>query len=161
MNDSEPTSARPNGPGSLPGWLERMVHLMDEAVRVPGTRFRFGLDAVAGFLVPGLGDALANVTNVLLVVHAVRHGVPAPVLLRMGINALLDSLWAAVPLLGDIGDAWFKANRRNYALLQRYAQERRARFSDWLVVGLVFGLLTLAIALPLVLAGWALYSLLN
>ncbi len=151
----------PRDPAQLPAWFGRMVRVMDDAVRVPGTNFRFGLDAVLGLLIPGIGDAVSNLTNVFLIAFALRHGVPAPIVLRMGINALLDALWAAIPLLGDVGDAWFKANRRNYELLQRYAQERRVRRGDWGLVVVVFSLLLLALALPLILAGWALHAILS
>ena len=160
MNAASPT-ASPRAPAQLPVWFGRMVKVMDDAVRVPGTNFRFGLDAVLGLLIPGFGDAVANLTNVFLVGFALRHGVPAPIVVRMGLNALLDAVLGAIPLFGDAADAWFKANRRNYELLQRYAQERRVRRGDWALVAVVLSLLLLAFALPMFLAGWALYAVLT
>jgi hypothetical protein len=54
----------------------------------------------------------------------------------MGVNIALDYLIGLVPLLGDLGDFAFKANRRNLALLRRHAlAKRKASAGDYLVVG--------------------------
>jgi hypothetical protein len=68
-------------------------------------------------------------------------------------NLGLDMLFAAVPLLGDLFDAGFKANTRNMALLQRHLdrpEEAHAASRTFLVVVLgavlvlVLGTATLA-----------------
>ena len=38
-------------------WMRRLAWLLDGSARLPGTRFRFGLNSVIG-LVPGGGDAV-------------------------------------------------------------------------------------------------------
>ena len=40
--------------------------------------------------------------------------------MRMGRNVLLDLAVGAIPLVGDLFDLGFKANRRNIALLKQY-----------------------------------------
>jgi hypothetical protein len=101
--------------------LRRWAVLLDSAFRVPGTRIRFGLDAIVG-LIPGVGDLSAPVFAVLLLVHAVRMRLPAIVQARMVLNAGLDALLGLVPILGDLADVGFKANLRNLALLERHAR---------------------------------------
>ena len=54
-------------------------------------------------------------------------GAPASLLARMGWNLLVDVVVGAVPFLGDLFDAGFKANMRNLALLDRHAQARDSR----------------------------------
>lgn len=106
-------------PSPLVARLRRFVHLWDEAVRVPGTRFTVGLDALLG-LVPGLGDVLGGVAAAAVLVASLRAGVPPAVALRMLLNILVDVVVGAVPLVGDVFDAGFRANRRNVTLLERW-----------------------------------------
>lgn len=100
--------------------LRAITRVMDEAVRIPGTRFRFGLDGLAG-LIPGVGDALTAGISGYALLAAARTGAPASVLARMAGNILLDTIVGAVPVLGDLFDLGFKANRRNLRILERFA----------------------------------------
>jgi hypothetical protein len=79
----------------------------------------------------------------------------------MGWNLLVDVVVGAVPLLGDLFDAGFKANLRNLALLDRHVQSparsRRAsrRFVAVLVL-LLFLVVVGAVALAVFLVQLAL-----
>lgn len=99
--------------------LERLADLMDSRFRVPGTDIRFGLDAVLG-LVPGVGDGLVSLPGVYIIVRAHRMGAPFLLLSRMALNLTIDLVVGAIPLLGDLFDVGFRANRRNVALLRRH-----------------------------------------
>jgi hypothetical protein len=128
---------------SDPAGLRRgraLARVLDDLVRIPGTRFRIGLDPLLG-LVPGLGDWLGWAAASDLLITAARLGVPAPVLLRMGANTALDALVGVIPLLGDAFDIGWKANRRNLKLLERYVgdPERTTRASRALVIGVLAG----------------------
>jgi hypothetical protein len=128
--------------------------VMDDFLRVPGTRFKFGLDPLIG-LIPGIGDTASAVTSALSLIYAARCGLPKIVLARMGLNILINEVIGIVPGVGDAFSFWFKSNKRNYELLQRYwsappGQPRQARRSDWIFVGAILGLLVL-----IVLAGIA------
>lgn len=116
--------------------LRRWAFLLDNAFGIPGTRLRVGLDPILGLL-PGVGDLATPIFSVLLFVHAARVGVPRIVLARMVLNAAIDGVVGAVPVLGDLFDAGWKANARNLALLERHATPgaRRSTAGDWLVVG--------------------------
>ena len=93
--------------------------LLDDAVRVPGTRFRFGLDPVLG-LVPGAGDLASTLLSLYVVVEAVRLGLPAPTIAKMLAIVALDALLGSIPAIGVVFDAVFKANRRNLAILEAH-----------------------------------------
>lgn len=100
--------------------VERLVDLMDQRYRVPGTDIRFGLDALIG-LVPGIGDFVGMLIGLAVLFEALRLRAPWLVVARMIANLWLDAMVGAIPLVGDVWDFWFKANRRNLRLLQRYA----------------------------------------
>jgi hypothetical protein len=139
MNDDEAVRRR----------LQRFAWLLDNSIPLPGTRFRIGLDAILG-LVPGLGDVLGVLLSTYIVREAARLGAPRSVLTHMAWNVAVEGVVGMVPFLGDVFDAVWKANQRNYALLERHLADPRgaARSSRWFV-----GLLTIGIvAFVLVLA---------
>lgn len=98
---------------------ERIARLMDDRFRLPGTRFRFGLDALVG-LVPGVGDIAMAAVSVLILHQAWRAGAPRGLLLTMAGNVAIDTITGVVPVAGDVFDFTFKANRRNARLLKAY-----------------------------------------
>ena len=117
--------------------LRRLVRVWDEAVRVPGTRFAVGLDALVG-LVPGLGDALGALVAGSVLVAALRAGVPAAVAVRMLLNIVFDACVGAIPVAGDVFDAAFRANARNVALFERWlAEPARAERGSRVALGAV------------------------
>src|SRR5688500_19829396 len=83
--------------------LRALSRLLDSAFVIPGTRYRFGLDALIG-LVPGLGDAVSAVFSSYLVLQASRLGAPRSVVTRMIANIGLDTLVGWIPILGDLFD---------------------------------------------------------
>jgi hypothetical protein len=122
--------------------LDRLAWLMDQAIPIPGTNLRVGLDAVIGLL-PGGGDFLTGLIQTGIVLTAVHHyRVPRAVAARMAANVLLDTTLGAIPFVGDAFDAVFKANTRNLKLLGevRELQKRGAPVpaapSVWYLVGI-------------------------
>jgi len=133
---------------------------MDDLFRVPVLGWRFGLDALIG-LIPGLGDTGTTLVSFYVLAAAVRHGVPKITLLRMGMNIGIDYVLGALPVVGDVADAWWKSNQKNIALLRRgatvSAEEARAgKLSDWIFVG---GIIVLLIVLAIGSAVVSLYLL--
>jgi hypothetical protein len=104
--------------------LEALASLMDSALVVPGTNFRFGIDALVG-LVPGIGDILTTVISLYIVSEARALGAPKHVIARMVANVAVDGLWGVVPLVGDAFDLMWRANRRNAALLKKHLAKER------------------------------------
>jgi hypothetical protein len=114
---------------------------MDDLLRVPGTKLRFGLDPIIG-LVPGIGDVTSAIISAFAFVHAARSGVPKILLARMAMNILINELVGIIPGVGDAFSFWFKSNARNYDLLRRYsAAPSRSRRGDWIFVITVLSLL--------------------
>ena len=105
-------------------WVEHIARLMDSQFRLPGTRFRFGLDPLLNFI-PLVGDLSGTVVSVALLLTMLRHGASGAVVVRMALNILIDTVVGAIPLLGNVFDFTFKSNERNVALLRRHYAEGR------------------------------------
>ena len=134
--------------------VRQLARLLDEAVRVPGTNIRFGLDAILG-LIPGAGDVAGGILSAFMILQAGRLGAPRSVLARMVMNVAIDSIVGAVPILGDLFDVGWKSNTRNAALLERYAERPQAtrRASRLAVAAAVAAVLVIVVVMvALVLA---------
>jgi hypothetical protein len=107
------------------------------------------VDPIVGLLVPGAGDLASSLAGLYVVGVAARRRLPAVVIARMFLNLAIDSAVGAIPLAGDAFDLFFKANRRNLALLERRWARGRAAFADWVVVIGAARLFVLAVALPI------------
>jgi hypothetical protein len=105
--------------------LRTLSRLLDNAFVIPGTRYRFGLDALIG-LVPGLGDAASAIFSGYIILEASRLGAPKSVVTRMIGNVALDTLVGWVPILGDLFDVAWKSNLRNMTLLETHLQQPAA-----------------------------------
>jgi len=138
--------------------VERLAWLLDNAFPVPGLKFRIGLDALLG-LIPGFGDAAGVILSSYIVHEAWRLGVPKSVLVRMWLNVVIEGVVGAIPLLGDLFDAAWKANMRNVALLEGHLRHprRTAAASRMLIAGLVITVIVIvacAIAIGWVIVRW-------
>jgi len=149
-------------PASLPGWAERWVRVLDDGLRIPGTSLRFGLDAVLGLFLPEVGDVIAAVSGLSLIWLAIRQHAPKRVIARMLLNLALDALIGAIPVLGDVFDFGFKANRRNLDLLKAHTRGTNEPLQvgalgyAWLAFAVLVMLCSLAVPLTVgvLLARW-------
>lgn len=116
--------------------LAALSFLLDRAFRVPGTRWRFGLDALVG-LIPGLGDIVGSLIGAYSLWIARQIGAPVAVQARMVMNLAIDGVLGLVPVIGDLFDFVFKANTRNHALLENWLKSpHQIRRSSWAVLGM-------------------------
>jgi hypothetical protein len=134
----------------------KLVRWMDDLVRVPGTRFGIGLDAILGFFVPVLGDLVTGAASIAVITAAQRRGVPRIVLVRMLLNVGIDVLAGMVPVVGDAFDLLWRANVRNLELLERHQGELepRARKSDYMVVTAAVALAIAGVLAPIMALVW-------
>jgi hypothetical protein len=141
--------------------LDLLSRVLDTWFRIPGTNIRFGLDGIVGFI-PGIGDVLGGLASCIIVLAAYFRGVAMITIARMVANLAIEVVVGLVPVLGNLFDIGWRANRRNYHLLERsLAAPRRDTWRDWLFMTLLgFGLLALAM-LPFLLLLWIGGSLLH
>lgn len=132
--------------------LDRLAWLLDSSIRVPGTQFRIGLDGLIG-LVPGFGDAAGGVVSSYIIAHAARMGVPKSTLIRMAFNVLIESLVGLIPVVGDLFDFAWKANRRNVLLLQQYSLDPRRTTNRNRVFVIILCLVLIALIIGIIWLG--------
>lgn len=106
--------------------LDRLAWLLDNAVRVPGTGIRLGADAALG-LIPGVGSAATTMVSAWIIREAWRMGIPVSTLTRMIAYVGLDGLISLVPVAGNVMDIFWRANRKNMALLAEHLDREAAR----------------------------------
>lgn len=107
--------------------LERtraVARLLDEAIPVPGTNRRIGLDPLIG-LFPVSGDVVTGAVGLYIVAEAALVGVERAVLGRMVGNVALDVAIGSVPAIGDLFDAAWKANVKNVELFEEHLRGNR------------------------------------
>jgi hypothetical protein len=129
---------------------------LDDRFVIPGTRIRFGLDAIIG-LIPGIGDAIAAFASIFIVFSAWKRGVARVTLLRMVLNLAIEDTLGAIPVVGDMAHIAWKANRRNYKLLIRHIEQpHRHTWKDWLFLAALSAILMAIFIVPLLVLAWML-----
>ncbi len=119
--------------------VRSLTHWLDNAIRVPGTQIRFGIQPIIG-LVPVLGDVIGLLLTGFVIVQAWLIGAPRSLLGRMVTIAIADFFIGLVPVVGDVGDVVFKANTRNLKLLETHLDARLTpppRRGRWVVLALL------------------------
>lgn len=96
--------------------LDRLAHRLDSQFSILG--IRVGWDSILG-LIPGVGDAVTTATGAYIIYEASQLGARRGALARMVFNSGVDFVIGGIPLIGDAFDVFWKANRRNIALLKR------------------------------------------
>ena len=138
--------------------LDYIAALLDDMWRIPGTKVRFGLDALIGWI-PGIGDAMAGIASFVIVFASWRRGVPSITLVRMVANILLETTLGAIPVAGDIFHVVWKANRRNYRLLIREKEQPGSNTrQDWMFLTIILFTAIAAVGIPIGILIWILRS---
>jgi hypothetical protein len=141
--------------------LENLSHYLDGLFRIPGTGWRFGLDALIG-LVPNVGDTLTSFASFYILVAGVRYGVPKITLLRMAFNIGLDYLVGTIPFIGDAFDFVWKANKQNMELIRARATGKDvATTSDYIFVFAIIGGLILILISSILISLYIIGSILR
>lgn len=133
-----------------------LARWLDNFLRIPGTDFKIGLDPILALL-PGIGSTVASGGGIIILFEAIRTGISVPVILRMGGNLLLNTLFDYIPALGPIASAFFKSNSRNLTLLQQWQaghQDKVKASTGRLFAALGFIIATLALLLAGLFIGY-------
>lgn len=104
---------------------DAIAKLLDNRFKVPGTKIRFGYDAIIG-LIPGVGDALSAGVSAYVVIEAIRQRIGIWPVTKMIFNIVIDFLVGLVPGIDLIFDVAFKANVRNAKILTDTLKKQRS-----------------------------------
>lgn len=132
--------------------LRKFAYLMDEALPVPGTGRRVGLDAGLS-LIPGVGEIAGGILSAWIIIGALRHRVPLARVTRMIVYVLLDVMIGEVPVVGTIFDWLFEENVINLKALMRYRDRSRPPRSIGAIAGAAIAVVLIIIAAALFAVG--------
>jgi len=130
--------------------IKRLVYLLDEQFRLPGTNFRFGLDPLMN-LFPVVGDMTGFVISAGLLLAMARKGASNKLVVLMSINIFIDAIIGGIPLIGQVFDFFFKANSRNLRLLKEHYVEGKHSGSGKNTIILAIIILAVLLALMIFL----------
>lgn len=103
-------------------WLERWL---ENAIAIPGTKHRVGLDALLGLL-PVAGDLTTAFLSLYLLWEARRFELQGKDYAKMLGNIGIDLLIGLLPLIGDYADFTWKSNSRNLRIIKAHIEEQKA-----------------------------------
>lgn len=118
---------------------QSLANLLDSAVKVPIIGVRVGVDSLVG-LIPGIGDTIMLLASLRIVRLANKMNVPKVLQAKMLRNAGIDWGLGFIPLIGDVADVFFKANKRNVSIMEQWwvAENKqqidivgKQRLDDW------------------------------
>ncbi|OUS04627.1 hypothetical protein A9Q81_05770 [Gammaproteobacteria bacterium 42_54_T18] len=109
--------------------LARLSILLDEAFTLPVIGVRVGWDAIIG-LIPVIGDGAGAIISSYFVYKALRFKMPLTTVVKMLVNIGVELLIGIVPLVGDVLDVAWKANRRNYRLMEGFFEEQEQELAN-------------------------------
>ena len=125
--------------------LYKISTAMDSKFKILG--ISFGWDFILGLL-PFWGNLTTTTVSLFTVGYAAFHGVSLVVLLRMLLNVSVDMLITAIPVLGNLGDIFWKANAKNYRILDSYIENssrtiKRSWFANVAILGSYIAIISL------------------
>ena len=120
--------------------LDILSHVLDDFIQIPGTSIRFGLDGIVG-VIPGIGDLIGGIASCIIIIAAWVRGCRTRCWRGWWRMSAIEVVVGAIPVVGDMFDIAWRANRRNYALLTGSLEEpdKYRRQSWWFLGGAVRG----------------------
>lgn len=94
-----------------------LTHLMDDQFSFG--KFKFGLDPILG-LFPGFGDILSLALSLYIIFIGMMLRLPEDKMGLMIKNVIVDFLIGLLPVVGDISDVFYKANRKNLQIIHEH-----------------------------------------
>jgi hypothetical protein len=97
---------------------EFVTNLLEEQFTIAGRKV--GIEPILGFI-PGIGDLIGLALSFYLIWIANRIGLPEEKISKMVRHVIVDFLLGLFPVVGDIGDIFYKANSKNLRILKEHA----------------------------------------
>lgn len=101
--------------------MELMAKVLDNAFLIPGTNQRVGIDAIIG-LIPGVGDVATTLLSSYVIWEARNLGLSRVAIGRMCSNLAIHATVGAIPIVGDVFDAFFRVNQRNMRIVRAHLE---------------------------------------
>ena len=99
--------------------LRQLSKNLDESFTIPGTKIKFGMDALLG-IVPGGGDIVSGIFSLYILRAAIKMNLPNRAVFSMFINIVLYTTVGIIPVSVDIFDIFWKSNKRNLNIIEKH-----------------------------------------
>lgn len=99
------------------GLVKALAKLLDSEFKI--FNFKIGLDPLIG-LIPWVGDAISFILSLYIVWIGYQLKLPKNIISQMFANVIVDFLLGTVPIIGDISDFFYRANKKNLDLLLKH-----------------------------------------
>ena len=130
--------------------LKLLSKRLDDSIKIPGTNQKFGIDAIVG-IIPILGDFIGVIFSVYIMYSGIKMGVSSKIVKKMAANIAIEFIIGSMPIIGDIFDALWKANKRNVELIEEATIENQENYRlNYLIMA---SLIVLILGLILVILG--------
>lgn len=90
----------------------------------------FFLDPIIGFFMPGFGDMLTAIMAFPYLYVALVKIHSLPLTMAILFNMLVDMLFGAIPIIGDVVDVFNKSYKKNYRLIVGFVEDDEAIISE-------------------------------
>lgn len=94
-----------------------LATLLDSRWSILGVQF--GIDPLFD-IIPGITPLISVGLSLYILYIAKLYNLPGDLMLQMIGNIVLDYLIGSIPVLGFLGDIFFKSNLKNLTLLENY-----------------------------------------
>ncbi|SVD53269.1 uncharacterized protein METZ01_LOCUS406123 [marine metagenome] len=131
--------------------LKTLSHKLDEAITIPGTERKIGIDPIIG-LIPGVGDFVGGILSLYIMHAGIAMGASRKDIIRMFGNVALEFIIGCIPIVGDVFDATWKSNQRNVELIENsvMSEEKNTLFG-YVLIGALIKILATVIVLAFML----------
>lgn len=136
--------------------FQRMARLLDSRFEIPGTKIRFGLDPLLS-LIPLLGDLITLLVSAALIYQVYTHGASRKVVIKMMLNAGLDTFLGAIPLIGTVFDVFYRSNERNLRLLKEHYFEGKHQGSGAVLLAAII-LIAILMVTAVIYGMWKIFQ---
>jgi hypothetical protein len=122
----------------------------------------FFLDPLVGFFIPGFGDLLSSVAIVPALYISTFRLRSFTLTLAILSGMLIDLIVGAIPVVGDIIDAFYKSNKRAYRLVIGYIEDdidvkeeiNKRAISGCIILAVIIGIIWLCYELVMSAYHW-------
>lgn len=114
--------------------LRTLSERLDESFKIPGTKYKIGIDPIIG-LIPVGGDLIGGILSTYIMYSGMKMGASPKIITQMAVNIVIEFAVGSIPIIGDLFDFFWKANKKNMELIEEVTLEKkRIRGTNYLIL---------------------------
>ncbi len=128
--------------------LRRLSERLDETFTIPGTNYKIGIDPLIG-AIPIIGDLIGAILSTYIIYSGIKMGASPKVVRKMVTNIVIEFIIGSAPLIGDVFDFFWKANKKNVELIEeiKHLDEETNKLNYLIITALAIALTGLVLAM--------------